>query len=353
MSKEIRIGLLAIVAIALLIWGYKFLLGTNILERSQTFYVQYEDVDNLQVSDPVFIHGFRVGAVKDVYVNPEDFNSLIVELDVDRTIKLPRSTVAELKNEGVMGGKMINLEYQGNCEGDCIGSGEYITGKTLGFIQSMVEPSEINMYMKNLGEGMGDVIDSIGNSIDDNPDGALAQTIADLRIAVANLRSTTVQMNQLFSASSKQLVGVLDNINAVTNTLKDNNDQISEMITNANAITHQLASARLDTTILKTNRALGSTNDMIQSLDQTIAKADKTFTELRTLLAQMNSGKGTLGRLMKDDELYIELKTTTEHLGLLLQDLRVHPKRYFNLRRKNQEYVPIDVDPALEDTVRN
>ncbi len=351
MSKEIKIGLLAIIATALLIWGYKFLLGTNILERSNTFYVEYDNVDNLQVSSPVFVHGFEVGTVKNVYIKPEDLSKVVVVLDVDRQIKLPPGTVAELRNAGMMGGKIINLNYSGNCESDCLKSGSSLPGKTLGFIQSLVQPSEIDLYMETIKLGVGGIIDTLKENITSNDsEEGIGKTIADLGIAVANLKNMTIQMNLLFANSSHQIVSVLENLESVTNNIEENNAQITGLLENTNAITSQLASARLDTTVFKANRALGSTQEAITSLDETLKKADSTFQELQQLLSQINSGKGTVGSLMKDQELYDNLTRATKNLDFLLQDVRLHPKRYINVSvfgKKEKAYnYPVD-DPAF------
>jgi phospholipid/cholesterol/gamma-HCH transport system substrate-binding protein len=357
MTKEIRIGLLAIISIALLIWGYKFLLGTNILDRSNTFYIEYDNIDNLQISDPVFIRGFKVGTVKNIYIKPEDYSKLIVVLDVDRKVNLPQNTIAELQNVGMMGGKAINLKYTGDCQGDCVKSGEYLQGVLLGFIQSLVQPSEIDVYMESIKSGIGGVMDSLTQSIEDNPEGAVSKTLADLSIAVANLKNSTILMNQLFAASSSKLTGTLSNLESVTATFKANNDQISGLLKNANEITRQLSSAHLDTTILKTNRALGSTNDAISSLQGTLEKADLTFTELQSLLTKINAGEGTMGKLMSDKEMYDNLTRATKNLDLLLQDFRIHPKRYVNVSvfgKKEKSYVLPDEDPAFpNDTIKN
>lgn len=358
MSKEIKIGLLAIAAIVLLIWGYKFLLGSNLLERSNTFYVEYGNVDNLQVSSPVFINGFKVGTVKDVYMKPEDLSQVRVVLDVDRRIKLPPSTIAELRNAGLMGGKVITLSYHDNCDTDCLKSGTTLPGKSLGFIQSLVQPNEIDLYMETIQQGIGGVIDSINQSlIDGNTEEGLGKMVADLGIAMENLKNITMQMNHLFTNGSRQIVGVLSNLESVTENIKENNAQITGLLENTNKITSQLAHARLDTTILKANRALGSTNDAITSLDETLQKADATFEELQTLLAQLSAGKGTMGSLMKDQELYDNLNRATKNLDFLLQDFRLHPKRYVNVSvfgKKEKPYDTPENDPAFSpDTTQS
>ncbi|NND34375.1 MAG: MCE family protein, partial [Saprospiraceae bacterium] len=304
----------------------------------------------------VFIRGFKVGTVKNIYIKPEDYSKIIVVLDVDRNVNLPQNTVAELLNVGMMGGKAINLSYVGNCDADCVKSGAFLNGKVLGFIQSLVQPSEIDVYMESIKTGIGGVIDSLNHSIEGNPEEGLGKTIADLRIAVANLKNSTILMNQLFAASSSKLTGTLGNLEAVTSTLRDNSDAITGLLHNANEITQQLATARLDTTILKTNRALGSTNDAIHSLQSTLDKADVTFAELQSLLAKINAGDGTLGKLMHDQEMYDNLTRATKNLDLLLQDFRLYPKRYVNVSvfgKKHKDYEVPEQDPAFQTDTTN
>ncbi len=354
MSKEIRIGLLAIIAIGLFIWGYKFVLGTNVLKRTNTFYVEYENVAGLQPADAVMIHGFQVGTVKDVYLNSENLRTLIVELDVERGIKLPDNTVAELRSAGFMGGKFVNLRYNGICHSDCLQNGDYIEGKSIGLVESMVDMEDLDQYILAVQSGVGGVVDSLNQKIlDDDPDNELGSMIRDLHASITNLRYTTAHMNELFAQSSSKLVGVLENLDSVTHTISANNDEIAGMLKNANEITRQLASARLDTTIFSANKTLRSTSDMMESMDETLVKADQTFTELETLLKNLNEGEGTLGKLAKDESLYEDLHRTTENLSLLLQDFRLNPKRYVNVSvfgKKGKDYTVPEDDPAFDTT---
>ena len=352
MKREVSIGLFAIIAIALLIWGYKYLLGTNLLDRTNTYIVEYENIDGLQTSDPVLINGFQVGIVQDIFLKPEDLKTLVVRLNVNKEIKLPPNTVASLRSEGMMGGKLIVLEYSGVCSTDCLPQGSKLKGKVLGLLGSMVDPAEIDQYMTTLKESFGDVVDSISA----DPESGVNQTVSDLRIAIANLKNTTIAMNHLFAQSSSKLSAVFDNLESVTGTLKDNNDQITGLLENTNKITAQLASARLDTTIIKANQALGNSSAAIKSLESTLEEAKSTFAGLQSILMGIKAGDGTLGQLTQDKELYDNLTRTTKNLDLLLQDFRLNPKRYVNVSvfgKKQKEYNVPENDPAFDSLRTN
>jgi len=109
MKKEIRIGLLAALAITILIGGFKFLKGKDVFNRNQTFLVEYKDANNVTVSTPVYIHGFQVGIIKDIYLSPKNMESIIIELEVAKNIKVPKWAVAEIIDVGLMGNKAVSL----------------------------------------------------------------------------------------------------------------------------------------------------------------------------------------------------------------------------------------------------
>ena len=131
MSNETKVGILAVVSIAILIWGYKFLKGQNLLTTSNILYVEYEQADMLSVSSPVLINGFRVGVIADMYLKPEDMQTIITVLDIERGVNIPKSTVAELISTDITGGKGINLSFHKPCTGaNCAESGDTLKGTT-------------------------------------------------------------------------------------------------------------------------------------------------------------------------------------------------------------------------------
>ena len=162
-SNETKIGLLAIVAIALGIWGFKFLKGMNVLTASQTFYIRYDNVEQLRPSSPVFINGLQVGMVKDIFVDPEDDQTIVTVINLERRIDIPKNTVAVIVSESIMGGKAIDLEINGTCEGgDCAQSGDYLTGRTKSFFESVIgNPKELDAYTERLRIGLTALYDSI------------------------------------------------------------------------------------------------------------------------------------------------------------------------------------------------
>ena len=115
MSNETKVGILAVIAIAILFWGYKFLKGQNILTNSNILYVEYENAEMLATSAPVVISGFQVGVVANMYLKPENMRTIVVELDIDRGVKVPKNAIAEIMSFDITGSKGVNLQFDRPC----------------------------------------------------------------------------------------------------------------------------------------------------------------------------------------------------------------------------------------------
>ena len=109
MSNEIKIGILAVIAIGLSVWGFNFIKGKNLFSNSTIYKVEYEDVTGLTKSAPVFLRGYRVGIVSDLYLNPDNPNTVIAVLDVDDDLNIPKDTKAALASGGLMSGQVVVL----------------------------------------------------------------------------------------------------------------------------------------------------------------------------------------------------------------------------------------------------
>lgn len=328
MSREVKLGLLTVVTIAILVWGYKFLLGKNLLSSSNTFYIEYANIDQLDVSDPVTISGYQVGTVQKIELKPEDLKTVLVTIDVKSDVKLPRNTTAELRSDGVMGGKSIVLNYTGICDGDCLQDGERLQGSEFGLLQSMVSPSEVGEYVDVIREGVSGVVDSLNAQLGPEGKGEVAETAQSLSASIKNLEQATAQMNYLFSASSRKLVSLVDNLDAITGEIRDNSGKIGSMIEDLSQLTHQLRQAGLDSTIILANQTISTSSEAIERMEETLTVAGESMTELKAMLEGINEGEGTLGKLTQDQELYDNLSKATKELELLLLDFRVNPKRY-------------------------
>jgi phospholipid/cholesterol/gamma-HCH transport system substrate-binding protein len=341
MRKETKIAIFTIITVALAIWGYKYLRGFNILSQKTTLYAVYDRVDGVTISTPVYIHGLEVGLVAEFSQKAEDLNKIVVEMQINRDIKIPKTAVAEIVTTSLMGGTAINLVFEGTCSGDgCVKSGDTIEGVTKGMLASFATPEEVGVYVEVLNEGLRGVLDTLSMRLSESEE--LSQSVQDVRAILTNLKSTTNRLDGVMARSSGSIEGSLKNIEAITGTLKASNEQIKTILANAEAVSTDLKDADMKALV-------GETKLTMQKLQSTLSSSDKAIADLSALLQSLKSGDGTVAMLLNDKEFAGNLELTVKNLDLLLRDIRLHPERYRRiLSKKEMEYklTPLENDPA-------
>jgi len=351
MSREVRLGILAIFTIALAIWAYKYVKGKNLFKKTTTFYTVFDNVDQLTVASPVSINGYNIGTVLDIELNPENTKSIVVTLEVDGNIAYPKSTQALLMSAGVVGGKMIALEFDKRCSGpDCAKSGDTINGKAVGLIESMIGEEDIDQYSVAIKQSVGSAIDTILQTLSNKEiDSPINQSLHQMQITMENLAGVSKTMNSLMKSSYGDLTSTLSNMATLSNSLAESNQQIKNLLNNLDGISTEMRKVQITPTIEATNGAIAEATSLMQGLDSTITTSTEAFTELSTMLDKMSNGDGTLAKLMNDDQLYENIELSTQNLNLLLQDLRLNPRRYLRVfGKKSKEYVLPEDDPAFQ-----
>lgn len=334
MSNETKVGILAVISIAIAIWGYKFLKGQNILTSSNIFYVEYEKSGMLSVSAPVFINDFPVGVVADMYLKPEDMKTIVAVLDIERDINIPKTTVAEIVATDVTGGKGVNLAFDKPCtNGDCAESGTYLKGITKGLLKSMVPQDELALYLDQLGGTVGEIMDTLNNKLTDPDAEGVGKAFQDLSATLLNLNKTTAKLDAMLARSSGNIENSLKNVEALTGKLNNNMASVDSILNNATAITAQLRDTDLKKTIEGTS---ANANEAITELRNTMATANKALGEVNTLLAGVKAGDGTIGKLFTDDGLYKQLSDVSLQLDQFLTDFERAPYRYMPLKSRSK-----------------
>lgn len=335
-SNETKIGLLIIIAGALMIWGYKFIKGKNILNSSNLLYVEYEEVDRLATSTPVTIQGFQVGIVSQIYFKVIDGKQMVeVVLDIDKGIKIPKDAIAHIVSTGIMGGKAIVLDFARPCEGaNCAQSGDRLRGNFKSVLASMMSPDDLNGYMSEVKNNVGPIVDSLKSRF--TSDGEGQQTMADVQEIISNLKSATGSLDKLMRNSSSKIDGLLANMESITGTINSSQTDIKGIISNANSFSAKMNALDLDKTMSKANNALDATPELMDKLKGTLAEADKAAQELTILMQKMNNGEGSVGKLMNDDQLFTDIEKVMQNLDLLLEDFRLHPERYRRILSKKK-----------------
>ncbi len=302
MKREVKIGIFAIVMLLALWAGIRFLSGIDILSRNITYYATYANVNGLQTAAAVTIHGVKVGTVEGITFDPSKSNEVEVAISVKRQYRLPVDSRAVIYNDGIMGGKAIMLE--------------------LGTASEVLKRGD-----KIISDAGADMMSSIGNELGDLK-GKLA-VVAD------NLATTLTNLNALVEQNTANLSGTMSNLNSISSTLdgvlKSERKNIEGIVISLNGLAEML-----DQNTERFDRIIGNVDAVAEQLEQ--AKVDslvKAFTatadNVSAMLASINAGKGSLGELMTDNELYNNLATASGNLSALLADLKEHPTRYVHL----------------------
>ncbi len=329
MRKETKIGLFAIITIALAIWGYKYLRGFNVLASSTTLYSVYERVDGLRVSTPVRINGLQVGLVADFGQVDGDLNKIKVTLNLNKGISVPKNTSAELVSASLMGGSEVHLVYTDNCSGaDCAQDGDYIEGVTKSLLGSFTTPEEMKVYMDVLSKGLNSVIDTLNERLSQS--GELNNSIADAKAILANLNAATGKIDRLMAGSSASIEGSLKNVESITGNLKDNNEKITTILANVEKLSNDLGKVNM-------NELSKDVQGTMKQLQTTLASSDQAINDLGVLLKNLNEGgEGAVAMLLHDKEFADNLQLTVKNIDLLLEDLRLHPERYRRILSKKK-----------------
>lgn len=350
-SNEVKVAVLAIIAVALGFWGFKFLKGINVLTPAKTFYVKYDNVDQLRPSSPVFIKGFQVGMVKDMYIDKTDDKTIITVLNIDRGIDIPKDAVATIIGLSLMGGKAIEIVINGPCNGDCAESGDYLQGASKSFLQTVVgDPSQIDAYTDRLRAGLSINIDSLAKA---HPEGVAASVDA-LDNSLKNIERLTIHLNEIMALNKKSIGMITSNFASLSGTIKANDKNISDAIANLSELSKQLKDAGIDKTSQKAASALDSITLSLNTLRGTLNATTRTIGHVDTIAQKLAKGEGLAGKALTDEELYENLISTSHHLYLLLQDIRIHPERYTSVKvklfgkNKPRKYANPLTDPAYQ-----
>ena len=308
-SKEFRVGVFAILSLSILYLGFNYLKGIEFLNKTDQYYAIYDDVAGLTVSNPVKINGFSVGRVSDVSIMQENENKILVELDITKDIILGDSTVALLKID-LLGGVSIVLEV-GDLS-NTISPGDTVIAKVDPTLTEVLAESAIPVA-----SSLQTTIRRINLLLED-----FSGNTESLNNLIKNVEGITYKTNSILTTSQKNIENTMSDLSVISGKLSKNLDQLSELLINYNQLADTLKNVDLNNTLAQTNELLGSMN--------------KTFENL-------NDESGTLGRLMKDDSLYVSLNQTLIDLDKMLIHMNENPKHFFAPLGKSKKKIEKDL----------
>jgi phospholipid/cholesterol/gamma-HCH transport system substrate-binding protein len=328
-SNETKVGALTVIAVALIILGFNFLKGKTIFKSGTFVYAKYTDTKGLIVSNPVFVNGFQVGTVFEIENMNDNLSELVVCIKLNQLYKLPKNSVATIQ-ENPLGTNAINITP--GTSANMIVSGDTIqtapATSLLGEIMNTLSP--LGAQIKSTISELEKVLGNVNKTLDDG-------NRQNFKTILENLSSTTLLLNKslesvegMVNQQNGSIAKTADNLNTFTANLNQNNQKISNILSNLDSTTNAINDA---------------------DLNKTIKTIQATLIALNTTIDKLNNGNGTGAKLLSDPAMYNQLQSTIKSVNTLVDDIKVHPKRYINVSVFGKKDKRAPLTKPLSDTV--
>lgn len=301
-SKEFKVGLLVVVAGTLLYFGFNFLKGKDVFSGSEVYYAIYEDVNGLTPGNSVVVKGYSIGRVEEIELMKGDNPNLLVTLSVKKDVKLKDGTIAVLSNSDLLGGKTIVLR---NGQGDGIlAAGDTLKTETEEALADILERNAIPV-INNTNEILLEVREILDTRFKQN----LQNIMANSDTVVRNAKNMSALINNTIALTNRSVGSVSDEMLSLSSEIDSLLKAMHPVVNNMNTFSDSLSKLEL-------KRTLNEAHASIQNLNAIMAKVD--------------SGQGTLGKFVNDDQLYKNINSTVQSMDFLVTDIELNPDKYIN-----------------------
>ena len=311
LSKEIKTGIVVVITIALSIYGFNFLRGTDILSNSNNLYAIYDKTDGLIEANPVMINGVKVGQVqKTKLVKRNNAYKVLVTMILTEKINIPTGSTAKLISLDLLGSKGIDIQFATSTT--FVKNNDTLLTDYEDDLKASLSKQFGPLQKKT--EGLVSSIDSIVQVLHEvlnaNVKQNLITSFENIKNTLNSLQHAASGLDNLMTTEKSKVGVILSKAESLAANLEKNNGKITNILTNFSTLSDSLAKSNIKTTIEHANLAI---------------------TQVNSLLDGINSGKGTMGKVLKNDSIYNNLNRASNDLDLLLVDLKEHPKRYVSI----------------------
>ena len=293
MNKELKIGFVALLAIVALFIGVNYLKGLDVLNPSRKFYAKYENIGGLKVGSSVFVNGYQVGMVSNIDLLANENQQLLVTISIEKDFDIPKNSILKIVNQDLMGTKSINL-ILGDAASFAVDEDTLISGME-GSLQEEVSAQILPIKIKT--EELIGSIDSVMKIItailDKDARENLSNSLQSLDQTFLLMNQSMIKVNQIVDQNDERISSIVKNLEA-------NNDEITNILKNFSNISDDIAQSN------------------IKNLLTSLSAASK----------KINDSEGSLGMLINDKDLYLNLEKSSKELEALIKDIKANPKRY-------------------------
>lgn len=306
-NKETKIGLIFLVAAGLLYWGYNFLKGKDVFIKERTFYAIYTDVSGLTKSNPIYINGLRAGQISNLYFEEGYTGRIIAELQITSDFPIPENSIAKIISTDLMGTKAVGLSL-GNSN-KLLEDGDTLNASIESTLQEQMEQTlgPLKNKAEQLLSSVDEILTNLQGVLNSETSENIKISLARLDQSLENMESLTGNLDTLVNQEKNSIQKILANAESITNNLKNNNESLTAIIQNFHQISDSLVAADMASTLHHANKALS---------------------DFSGIMNKINEGQGSMGMLMNNDTLYLELEKSARDLNLLLEDIKTNPGRY-------------------------
>jgi len=307
MSRYTKLGILIITSIAILIWGINFLKGIDFFKRNTSYVVVYDHIGGLLKSSAVMMNGYQVGQVNEIEFSDQNDGKLVVTFSLEGDFRIPKGTIARIVSSDLMGTKSIKLQIAQSK--DYYSEHDTIPGSIENDLKEQVSMQVLPI--KNKAEQLLASLDSaitvVTYVFNAEARKNLSESFERINNTILNLEVTSNEFREILASERANIQSTIKNLNTISTNLADNSENISTIIGNFTSISDSIASINIKT-----------------MLQQMAATADG----LNSIVAKLNMGEGSAGKLLNDEELYNNLNSLSASLDNLMKDIRQNPKRY-------------------------
>ena len=329
-NNEIKIGILAIIAVVCFVIGFNFLKGKGLWSNSMTLYATYNNVQGLAASNPVVINGLQVGMVSSIS-NDKDMKQLLVSIELNEQLNIPKNSVAIII-PNPLGNNKLEIKL-GDANNYLKNKDTIATQVSKGIVDDVLQKVDPLLFeVKKAVTTLDTLLRSVNSVFDKTAKNNVSDILTHLNELSASLTASGASLEKMMEAQNGSVSKSLNNIESFSQNLSKNNSKITNIISNLDKTTGKLSALDLERTLLS---------------------IDSAVYYLTATIQRMNSSNGSIGLLMNDQTLYKNLASTSNKLNLLLDDIRTHPKRYVSVSMFGKKEKEAPLQEPLPDTINS